>query len=85
MEATTKDLRLHTKTVLAAIDRGEEVLITYHGEPRARLVPVDSVAEESQPYGVNPAFGMWRDRAVDRSVDEEVRRLRQRRDLPDAR
>lgn len=85
MKATTKDLRLHTKSVLAAIDRGEDVLITYHGEPRARLIPIESVAEESPPYGSNPAFGMWKDRAAVRSVEEEVRALRQRRDVPDAR
>ncbi|MFO8015861.1 MAG: prevent-host-death family protein, partial [Candidatus Woesearchaeota archaeon] len=29
MEATTKDLRLHTRELLAATDRGEEVVISY--------------------------------------------------------
>ncbi|WP_431196201.1 type II toxin-antitoxin system Phd/YefM family antitoxin, partial [Marinobacter alexandrii] len=42
MEATTKDLRLHTRTLIAATDRGEEVIITYRGKPRARLMPLVS-------------------------------------------
>lgn len=81
MEATTKDLRLHTAEVLAAADRGEEVVITYRGKCRALLTrwqeeaPSDSGAGER-----NPAHGLWRDRAGD--VDAEVRRLRQGRELP---
>ena len=74
MEATTKDLRLRTKTLIAATDRGEEVTITYRGKPRARLVPLNENAEaaalpevregEAPAYRAerNPAFGLWRDR-----------------------
>src|SRR5699024_11670174 len=31
---------LLTKTLIAATDRGEEVIITWHGKPRAKLVPL---------------------------------------------
>lgn len=84
MEATTKDLRLHTRTLIAATDRGEEVIITYRGKPRARLTPLVGANEvreaEPAPYGEasgNPLFGLWRDQRE--SVDDQVRRLRQPR------
>lgn len=81
MEATTKDLRLHTRELLSATDRGEEVIITYRGKPRAKLVPLHKRSEiADRETGRNPAFGIWCDRKDD--VDAEVRRLRERRELP---
>ncbi|MDR1854303.1 MAG: type II toxin-antitoxin system prevent-host-death family antitoxin [Azoarcus sp.] len=80
MEATMRDLRLHTAEVLAATDRGTPVVITYRGKARAVLSRwlgngASDVAKER-----NPAFGLWRDREGD--VEEEVRRMRQPRELP---
>lgn len=81
MEATTKDLRLHTRTLIAATDRGEEVIITSRGKPRARLMPLAGA-----PYGgtpgqaaSNPLFGLWRDQ--DDPVNGKVRRLRKPREV----
>jgi antitoxin (DNA-binding transcriptional repressor) of toxin-antitoxin stability system len=80
MEATTKALRLHTAEILAAADRGEEVIITYRGRRRAVIRRwVDPVRDQSRTDR-NPAFGLWR--APDGDVAEQVRRLRRRRDLP---
>lgn len=78
MEATTKDLRLHTAEVLAAADRGEEVVITYRGKRRALLTRWREPGGGRTPR--NPAFGLWSDKAG--SVDEQVHRLRRGRDLP---
>jgi len=78
MEASTKDLRLHTRELLAAVDRGEEVVITWHGKRCARLTGWRQ--EERRAGERNPAFGLWADRTED--VDKEVRALRQGRDLP---
>ena len=77
MEASIKDLRLHTRTLIAATDRGEEVVITWHGRPRARLVPLGDAPAAGPAVGRNPAFGLWSDR--NGSVDEEVRGLRRGR------
>jgi len=74
VEATTKDLRLHTRELIAATDRGEEVIITWRGKPRARLIAFDPARSVVAPGGRNPAFGLWRDRKID--VDAEVRALR---------
>ena len=81
MEATTKDLRLHTRELISATERGEQVIITYRGKPRAKLVPLDvePKAETGEP---NPTFGLWANREEVESVDEQVRRLRQPRTLP---
>lgn len=59
MEATTRDLRLHTKEVLPATRRGEDVIITYRGERTARLVPV----EEPRFRYVGRPSGAWCRRA----------------------
>lgn len=74
MKATIRDLRVHTRELIAATDRGEEVIITYRGRARARLVPL---ADERQPAGRNPAFGLWQDRSG--TVDEHVDALREGR------
>jgi antitoxin (DNA-binding transcriptional repressor) of toxin-antitoxin stability system len=81
MEATTKDLRLHTRELIAATDRGEEIVITFRGQPRALLT-----ALKESPKGRaqrNPAFGLWADtkHATDLTVDEQVRKLRKPRDF----
>ncbi|MDR1424571.1 MAG: type II toxin-antitoxin system prevent-host-death family antitoxin [Azoarcus sp.] len=79
MEATMRDLRLHTAEVLAAADRGTPVVITYRGKARAVLSRW-SGTDKHETTERNPAFGLWRDREGD--VEEEVRRMRQPRPLP---
>lgn len=59
MNATDRDLRTHAKKLLEAVDRGEEVLITHRGKPRARLVPL--AATETEGSEVPALFGLWRD------------------------
>ena len=80
MEATTRDLRLHTKALIAATDRGEEVVITFRGRPRAVLAPLER--SNAARDGRNPAFGIWASRAEHDDVDGQVRKLRERRALP---
>lgn len=80
MEATTKDLRLHTAELLAATDRGETVIISYRGKRRAVLQRWDAAQPDKSAGARNPAFGIWADRTE--PVDDQVRRLRARRELP---
>jgi len=81
MEATTKDLRLHTRELIAMTDRGEQVIITYRGKARARLVLLDSELQARRTR-TNPAFGLWADRDDMPSVEEQVRQWRKPRNLP---
>ena len=81
MRATTKDLRLHSKELLDAVERGEDVTITYRGLPRAKLIKIhnDALAAESDDHGL---FGLWSDRSDDVSDPiafiENLRRHRNR-------
>ena len=79
MEATIRDLRLHTAEVLAAADRGERVTITSRGQARAVLMRCEEAGARAHAER-NLAFGLWADRQG--TVDDDVRRLRQPRVLP---
>ena len=80
MEISAKGLRSRVGEVLACVERGEAVTVTYRGRPRAKLVgierPTDSAANDMH---VSPAFGMWKDRADMVDVEAHVRRLRDER------
>ncbi len=78
MNATAKDLRIHSKQLLKTVSRGEEVVITYHGKPFAKLVPVEG-KDGKRASGHSPAFGMWASHSGSKDVKTYVRRLRQGR------
>lgn len=77
MKATTKDLRLKTRELIAATDRGEEITITFRGRDRARLVPLANQAINDASRQRNPAFGICRDQAS--SVAEQIDQMRTNR------
>lgn len=80
VEVTAKGLRARVCEVLACVDRGETVVVTYRGKPRARLVPVEARAATADRGGI-AGFGMWKDRTDLADVDGFVRGLRRPRDV----
>ncbi len=76
MQATSKDLRFHTKEILDAAMRGEEVVITFHGKPYAKIVPITESKQENKQ---NDFCGMWKDRTDIDNVDDYIRQIRKRR------
>lgn len=78
MQATSKDLRFHTKEILDAAMRGEEVTITYHGKPCAKIVPIQKHTEGDK---ANAFCGMWKDRKDMDDVSAYVRKIRKARFL----
>lgn len=78
MKATSKDLRFHTKEILDAAMRGEEVIITYHGKPYVKIVPI---RQETASKTTTEFCGMWENRDDMADVDTYVRRLRKRRQI----
>lgn len=74
MKATAKYLRFHTNEILEAAARGEEVIVTWRGKPRARVVGLEQPLRSNTR---NPAFGIWKDRSMD--VEATVDRLREPR------
>ena len=76
MKATAKDLRFHTKEILEAADRGEEIVITYRGKPCVKIVPIEETRQAEQQ---NPLFGIWKDRSDIDDVDSHIKSLRKGR------
>jgi prevent-host-death family protein len=77
MQATSKDLRFHTKEILDAAMRGEEVVITFHGKPCAKIVPITTGSNQESKQ--NEFCGMWKDRTDMDDIESYVRNLRKRR------
>lgn len=62
MEATIRDLRLHTTEVLAAADRGERVTITRRGQVRAVLMRCEDPGGGVASFGVRSFIcSFWSD------------------------
>ncbi len=76
MEMTAKSLRNRIGEALACVDRGDSVVITYRGKPKARIVAFEDADQGSTEIDESGAFGMWADREDMRDVGEYVRRLR---------
>ncbi len=77
MRATAKDLRFHSKELLDTVSRGEEVIITYRGKPRAKLVQIKK--EVKKRHTDNELFGIWKNNNYVKNVDKYVRDLRKGR------
>ena len=77
MQYSAKEFRNHVKAALDATSHGEEVIITYRGKPKAKLIPFPRAAagQSKVPEGL---FGIWKDRE-DLSVPDYIRELRQPR------
>lgn len=73
MTVTAKDLRFNISMLFDVLSKGEDVLITYRGKAKAKLISYDDNVEEKS----DDIFGMWRDREDD--VDTIVRDMRQGR------
>jgi prevent-host-death family protein len=77
MKTSAKDLRLHTRRILDAIDRGQEVTITHRGKPRAKIVPIRSARRSSKKTArALPLFGIWKDNPKTKNVAAYVDSLR---------
>jgi len=77
MNVNARDMRYRLRSVLGAVGRGEEVYLTYRGKVMAKMVPVEAAPLPED--GVNPFYGLWKDRAEIADVDGYVRRLRKGR------
>jgi len=78
MKATAKDLRIHSKGLLDAVSKGEDVVITFRGKPCARLVPYEKT-DKPAVWMKDDLFGIWADRTDIESVEEYMQNLRKGR------
>ena len=79
MKATAKDLRVHSKGLLDAVSKGEDVIITFRGKPCARLVPYEKTDKPAVLDNKNDLFGIWADRIDIESVEGYIQNLRKGR------
>ena len=79
MVATAKDLRFHVKEILESTMRGEEVIITYRGEPTAKIIPFSSSDGNTLGKAEDKLFGIWKDDVKSENVGEYVRKIRKGR------
>jgi antitoxin (DNA-binding transcriptional repressor) of toxin-antitoxin stability system len=75
MTATAKDLRFNINMLFDALDKGEDVTITYRGNPKAKLTSINNIADTKD----DSIFGMWKDKEED--VDDVVRSMRKGRNF----
>ena len=78
MKATAKDLRFHSKELLDAISRGEEIIITYRGKDFAKLIPFEPKGDRIKDESLE-LFGMWQDDERSTDVQEYLRSIRKAR------
>ncbi len=76
MTVTAKDLRFNISMLFDVLSKGEDVLITYRGKAKAKLI---SYNEQSNEEKTDTIFGMWSDR--DENVDSMIREMRQGRNF----
>lgn len=74
MQATAKDLRFNVKELLDTVSRGEEVVITYWGKPRAKLIPFKDDLDDEEEL-----FGIWADHEASEDVTAYIRDIRKGR------
>lgn len=80
MIATAKDLRVKTKALLNAIERGEEIIVTHRGKACARIIPAGKPKARKKSLRKNPLFGIWHDHKGVKNVAaymDNIRRGRQ--------
>ncbi len=71
-----KHLRQHTREILDLAEIGNEILITYRGKKKAKVVPL-SVGNKTLK---DSAFGIWADRKdVEKNSKEYVQKIRKGR------
>ena len=79
MEITAKGLRSRVGEALACVERGETVVITYRGKPKARLVGIEQRRKAEKVSGELAGFGMWKDHESMQDAGAYVGELRKLR------
>lgn len=74
MTVTAKELRFNISMLFDVLSKGEDILITYRGKAKAKLISYDKSTNEEKSDSI---FGMWKDK--EDSVDEVVRSMRKGR------
>jgi len=76
MTVTAKDLRFNISMLFDILSKGEDILITYRGKAKAKLIAYNQPSSDEK---TNAIFGMWQDREED--IDTMIRNMRKGRNF----
>jgi len=71
MTVTAKDLRFNISMIFDVLSKGEDVLITYRGKAKAKLISYDDASQKEKSDDI---FGMWQD--TSKEVNKTIRTMR---------
>jgi len=74
MKASVKYFWVHTREILNTACHGEEVIITFRGKTKVRILPFN--AENNNVTRKIKLFGIWKDNDRVKDVDQYVRNIR---------
>jgi len=80
MEISTRELRKQPGKILAQVNKGLDVTITYRGKPSAKIIPIHKL-ETSIDKNDDELFGIWKDRKDQNDVELYIRKMRKGRKL----
>lgn len=75
--ASAKYLRNHVKELLSTVGNGEEVVVTYRGKAKAKLIPFPG--KDTPSIENDQLFGIWKDNPLVKDVDNYIDKLRENR------
>ena len=76
MVVSAKDLRFKISMLFDVLTKGEDIIITYRGKPKAKLVAFEEPGRDEKSDAL---FGIWKHRKED--IDTLVRNMREGRDF----
>ena len=79
MRVSATELSRKPRLVLAALERGEAVILTYRGKVKATIIAAGEKPRPHLPITEDPAFGMWKDREDMKDASAWVRAQRRPR------
>lgn len=81
MQVTTKQLRIQPGRIISQVNNGQEVTVTYRGEPFAKIIPIMSGKNAGSKKPENELFGIWKNREDLEDVDQFVKNIRKGRKI----
>lgn len=77
MKASILDLRRRMREILKALDKNEQITLTYRGREKAKIIPFG--LSQNADFRKHRAFGLWKDRKDLADVAKVVRKMRKGR------
>jgi antitoxin (DNA-binding transcriptional repressor) of toxin-antitoxin stability system len=82
MQIVVEELSIDFEAWLGTLQRGESVILMYHGQPQAQVVPLSTTSQPvtgARDLRQSPLFGLWKDREDCADVPQFMENLRRSR------